>query len=244
MNKFQNVFGLNLQGSSIKDRIAMIFFSTSFDATSFQDASVQSSNRTFFNLKKIRRFLRKSIYLPFIIVLLLFILIGALVIKGASSKSPTSPQTTTTSDGRIALKAPVAQQNLNRSFDFPLRDSTGKQISTLRYEIKNVDLRTEIIINGQKATALEGRDFLVINLAITNSYNRSVKVNARDYLRLTVNTSSVKLAPDIHNDPVEVQPISTKFTRVAFPINDTDKNLVLQVGEIAGTKTTVKLNLK
>jgi hypothetical protein len=56
------------------------------------------------------------------------------------------------------------------------------------------------------------------------------------------NTSEL-LAPDIHNDPVEVQAISTKPTRVGFPINDTDKKLTLFIGEINGQKDKVELGL-
>ena len=81
-------------------------------------------------------------------------------------------------------------------------------------------------------------------MKITNNYDKSVQIPTRDYIRLMVNGSDEKLAPDIHNDPVEIQAISTKYTRVGFPINETDKDLILQVGEIAGKKQTVKLNLK
>jgi hypothetical protein len=52
------------------------------------------------------------------------------------------------------------------------------------------------------------------------------------------------LAPEIHNDPVEVQALSTKYTRLAFPIDDTYKDLTLYVGEINGHKDAIKLNLK
>ena len=52
------------------------------------------------------------------------------------------------------------------------------------------------------------------------------------------------LAPDTHNDPVEIQAISTKFTRVGFIINDSDKDLVLHVGEIQGDKEKIELDLR
>ena len=107
------------------------------------------------------------------------------------------------------------------------------------------ELRKEILIKGQKATAIKGRIFLIINLKIVNTLKQGINVNARDYMRLTVNGNSNELlAPDIHNDPVEVQAISTKHTRVGFAINDNEKNYVLQVGEIDGGKESIKLNLK
>lgn len=147
-------------------------------------------------------------------------------------------------DKKIEIKKARSAQTLNKEFRFPLKDSGGKEISKLKYFIQTVELRDEIIIKGQKATAVRGRAFLILNLKITNDYNRSVQINARDYIRLSVNNSSEKLAPDIHNDPVEIQAISTKITRLGFPVNETDKNLTLQIGEIDGKKELIKLNLK
>jgi hypothetical protein len=108
----------------------------------------------------------------------------------------------------------------------------------------DAELRDEIIVKGKQATAIKGRTFLIVNLKITNDFDKTITINTRDYVRLTVNKNSEKLAPDIHNDPVEIQADSTKYTRVGFPIDDTDKDLTLTVGEINGPKQTIKLNLK
>jgi hypothetical protein len=75
--------------------------------------------------------------------------------------------------------------------------------------------------------------------------DKGIEINSRDYVRLIVDGNTKEmLAPEIHNDPVEAQAISTKYTRVGFPINTSDKNLVLQVGEINGPKQTIKLEFK
>ena len=148
------------------------------------------------------------------------------------------------SDQRVSLPQPVSHQALNSPFTFPLKDQNGKVLSNLNYDIQDAELRNVIVIKGTKATAVQGRTFLVINLKITNNYEKSVQINARDYIRLIINKNDEKLAPDIHNDPVEVQAISTKYTSVGFPINDTFKSLVLQVGEITGKKELITLNLK
>jgi len=84
----------------------------------------------------------------------------------------------------------------------------------------------------------------VLNLKITNNYNKAVQLSTRDYVRLIVDNSSDRLAADIHNDPVDVEPISTKYTRLGFPIVSDAKSLKLEVGEITGTKQTVQVNLK
>ena len=87
---------------------------------------------------------------------------------------------------------------------------------------------------------------LILNVKLVNTYTKPVQINARDYVRLSVNNAgSEQLAPDIHNDPVDSQASSTKPTRVGFFINESDKNLTLSVGQYvgddSGKKDTIKL---
>lgn len=110
--------------------------------------------------------------------------------------------------------------------------------------LKNIELRDVIIYRGQVAPAVAGRVFVIVNLEITNDSPYAVKMNVKDYFRLIVDDKQQKFAPDIHNDPVTIQAISTKATRVGFPIDDTFKNLKLQVGEISGKKEIVNLRLR
>ncbi len=148
-----------------------------------------------------------------------------------------------TDGNRLGVPKPIATQMLNRKFDFPLRDDAGKQVSTIGYEIQDANLQNSFLYQGKLATAVKGRTFLIVNLKITNPYSKTIQVNARDYIRVKANGSSEQLAPEIHNDPVEVQPKSTKYTRVGLPLNDTDKDIVLVVGELTGAKTPINLSL-
>lgn len=191
----------------------------------------QRRNRNFGSRKKFGRYI---IYAVIIIVVFLA------VKKLAQSIGGTSAQT---SDERIEVQKAKASIDLNKEFSFPLRDSAGDEVSSIIYTLESAELRDEIIVKGQRATAIKGRTFLIINLKIANEYNQAIEIDTRDYLRLTRNDNKEeKLAPDIHNDPVEVQAISTKLTRLGFPINDTDTNLKLHVGEIAGGKEVIDLN--
>lgn len=181
-----------------------------------------------------------------VLVILIILFAGFILIKNASKNQSSASNTSTlgAEDQRVNVQKPKSTQELNRQFSFPLKGADGNEVSQIKYEIQNVELRNEIIVKGQKATAVQGRTFLILNLKITNNYDKSIQINARDYVRLVVNNAPDKLAPDIHNDPVEIQAISTKYTRLGFPINDTDKNLVLQIGEISGPKESITLNLK
>lgn len=143
---------------------------------------------------------------------------------------------------KISVKGASSTTNINKEFSFPLKDSKGKEISNFKYMLEKAELRDEIIVKGKKATAVKGRVFLILTLKITNEYTQSIEVNTKDYVRLSVNGNRDEwLAPDIHNDPVKVQAISTKYTRVGFPINESDKDLVLRVGEINGEKEEINL---
>lgn len=143
--------------------------------------------------------------------------------------------------------APLAKETqvVNRIFNFPIKDNNGKEVSKIKYEILSINLQDEILVKGQRARSVQGRTFLIINIKISNSFTQGIQINSRDYVRLIINGNKGELiAADIHNDPVEVQAISTKTTRIGFPINETDTNLDIQVGEINGKKEIVKVNFE
>lgn len=130
---------------------------------------------------------------------------------------------------------------IDREFGFPIKNQKGEEISKLQYKVENAELRDKIVIKSQNATAATGRIFLVINIKLKNDSDKSIEINTKDYLRLSVNNNDAEwLAADVHNDPVLVQPISTKYTRLAFPINTSDKDFKLRIGEISGEKQIVE----
>ena len=189
-------------------------------------------------LSALRRFFRKTILLPFIVVVLLFLVFAGFLMKDTVLKNINF------SSDKTSLKPPVATETINKSFSFPIIDQSGDKVGAVKYELQNAELREEIVIRGQKATVVNGKKFLVFNLKLTNTYNKAIQINARDFIRLSVNKSNEKLAPDIHNDPVEVQALSTKYTRVGFPVENTAKDLVINIGEINGKKQLIKLNIQ
>jgi hypothetical protein len=173
-----------------------------------------------------------------LVVAVLIIIVGRKVLIGRKTNS------NSTSSAQADVLGAKATQDINRDFDFPVKNSNGEKLTDFKYSIESAELRDQIIVQGQKATAVSGRTFLIINLKITNDQDKPITINTKDYIRLSVNGNKDEwLAPDIHNDPVDVQAISTKYTRVGFPVNNSDKNLVLRVGEIDGDKQEIELNL-
>lgn len=148
------------------------------------------------------------------------------------------------SDNRTEAPKAIATQNLNKEFKFSLKDDKGKEVAKISYLVQTANLQDAFIYQGKLAKAVRGRTFLIFDLKITNPYTKTVEINAKDYIRVKVNNSSEQLAPEIHNDPVQIQANSTKYTRIGLPINDADKSLVILIGELQGNKQTVKLDLK
>ncbi len=176
--------------------------------------------------------------------LLVVAVIALVLVGGAFYLGKTMGSTTQYNDERPVISEAKAKQDLNKEYSFPLRDKDGKEVSKIIYKIDSVELNDNLIVKGQRVRSVQGRTFLVVNIRVTNNHNQAIDINTRDYVRLSANGTSELLAPDVHNDPLQVQAISTKLTRIAFPINDSDKNLKLTVGEINGEKQTVDLSLQ
>ena len=226
--------------------LAMADYSTgSFRTPSQNNSSFQSSGSGS-QFKKFQRLFKKSPLVQFLIIVVIVFAIAIFGITIVIRKSTTDVTPSAASTAKqISVAKPLATETLNKSFDFPLKDATGKTVSTIHYEIQSAEFDNQVIIKGQQATAVAGKTFLVLNLKIDNDYSKAVELNTRDYVRLIVNgNKDEKLAADIHNDPVDVEAISTKFTRIGFPVDTNAKSLVLEVGEIQGSKQTIQLNLK
>lgn len=176
-----------------------------------------------------------------LLAIALFILFGWLMLRKNTTANPTSQSSTESTNIGPAKKSLA----INRDFYFPIKDSDNNDVSHIKYTIESVELRDTIVVQGKTATAIKGRTFLVLKLKVTNSLDTDIQINTRDYIRLMVNgNNGEQFAPDIHNDPVTVQAISTKQTRLGFPVNDSDIDLVLQIGEIKGNKESLPLEFK
>ena len=230
-------------------RLAMTDYSGSFHNTS-QNNSFAGAGAGM-NSKKFQKFFKESPMLPLIVVaVIIFVIaiiaIGSVIRKSTTGITPTSASTTNGNNTQqVSVPKPVATETLNKNFAFPLKDSVGKVVSNIQYQIQSVEMDNQVIVKGEVATAIAGKTFLILNLQITNNYDKAIQLNTRDYIRLIVDgNASEKLAATIHNDPVDVEPISTTFTRIGFPITTNTKSLALEVGEIDGTKQTIPLTIQ
>lgn len=180
---------------------------------------------------------RGLIIITAVLVIGLFLLVKFNPLQSNNPKTQTSNKT--------AIRDAIATLPLNKEFKFPLKDEKSETVGEIKYFIENAEIRDEIVIKGRKASAVKGRTFLILNLKIVNDSNKTISMSTKDYVRLSVNGNETELlAPTIHNDPVVVDAISTKPTRIGFAINESDKNLKIKVGEIKGEKVALDINFK
>ena len=182
---------------------------------------------------------RKSIFISLGVIIVIFLIV--ILINMGITKS--NAQSGNTAAQKTQVVQPVSDQTINRDFQFSVKDKTGKVLTLFDYKILDAQFINEVVINGQKYNPIPGKTFLVINLQITNNFTQTITIAPRDYVRIMMNNSKEKLAPDIYNDPVDVQAISTKPSKLALAVSTTDKDIQMQVGEITGTKTLIPLTL-
>lgn len=175
----------------------------------------------------------------YVIIAIVVFIAGFLLIK-YNPLVPNKQQASSSS--KAVLKDALKTLPLNKEFKFPLKDDKNETVGEIKYVIENAELRDEIIIKGRKAYAVAGRVFLVLNLKIVNDSNKTISMSTKDYVRLFLNgNENESLSPSIHNDPVVVDAISVKPTRIGFAINSSDKDIKIKVGEIKGEKTTIDI---
>lgn len=224
--------------SSLRKKISTLFsFSTSGSTPAYYSDSGQTARPSLDNTSKK---LKKN---KFLFILVAAIVVLVLTVVFASNRKNISG-TNALGQQRVLLNDAKSQEVLNKKFEFPIRDANGKEVTKIVYLIQNAELRDQIVVKGQRADAIAGRMFLILNLKLTNDYTKTIALSTRDFVRLSVNGSKEKMAFDIHNDPVEVLAGSVKVTRLATAINTTDKDITLLVGEISGPKQTIKLQFK
>lgn len=172
------------------------------------------------------------------------LLIAAVVVLVVGGRAIISKASGASGGEKVTIRPPRKTIEINREFTFPIRGEEGEESGrVIKYVVEKFELADEIVVKGQRATAVTGRTFLIFSIKLINDEDVGIEIDTRDYIRASVNNSDERLAADIHNDPVEVQPLSTKSTRIGFPTDDNVKHITLFVGEIKGDKEAIEVSL-
>lgn len=210
--------------ASLRQKFSLLFSGLADSSFTFQRTTA-SRFKGMFSKKKIGTFLFLTI-----IAVSLFTALRLVLNRGNIQSSQVLPMSTD-----------VQSVPVEREFSLQVYDKDKKLSDQIRYVITNAQLTKQIIIKGQKATAVKGRIFLILNLKLVNEFNNSLFLNTRNYVRVQPFGAQDKLAPEIHNDTVEVQPLSTKLTRIGLPVNEENKEFTVFVGEIDGQKEEINI---
>lgn len=99
------------------------------------------------------------------LLFIFLLIIGVILAARFLFTGESSTQTDSTSEDGIVEAKEI--QSLDREFIFPLNDGE-KDVSEVKFFIDDVELREEIVVQGQKAVAVPGRIFF-------DSYPKSIK---------------------------------------------------------------------
>ena len=182
MKNLAAAFTNNLSRTFRTSVLAMTDYSTS--NTRLNSTGSTGSNIGF-QFKKIKRFFKNSKTMPFIIIGVIVLVLLLVVFRNLSRHAVMgqTPTVATSPTGQISIAKPLETETLNKNFQFPLNNASGQQVSQIQYNIQSAELDNQIIVQGQIATAVQGRVFLIINLNITNNYDKYIQLNTRDYVR-------------------------------------------------------------
>lgn len=151
-------------------------------------------------------------------------------------------QTTASSNSGRAILGSTQKKYLEINQNILIPIEIGNENSNIIYMVESAELQDSVIVKGASATAVAGKRFLVLNLKISNSQPQRVKLDTRDFVRLGIYQSNDRLAPALHNDPVELQPISDQYTRLGFSVSADAREFILYLGEIEGEKIEIPIS--
>ena len=75
-----------------------------------------------------------------------------------------------------------ASETINKELTFPLRNEKGEEVSRISYMVEKAELMDQILVRGEKATAVSGRTFLILTIKIKNDFDKSIEINTKDYI--------------------------------------------------------------
>lgn len=132
---------------------------------------------------------------------------------------------------------------LKQSFTVNAKTQDGRSTNgTLKIDVIGTYKDSSLLVQGTRVSARNGKQFLIINMEITNQYNLPLYTYPVDTFRL-VTADGKKYAPTAHQSNVEIRPQATKSSNVGFIVPLDQKKFKIEVGELTGDKTLLEFSL-
>lgn len=133
---------------------------------------------------------------------------------------------------------------LSQNFEVVAKTKDGKNTNgKLPIEVTGAYRSDFVLVQGQRVTARNNKEFVVLNMEISNSYNVPLYTYPVDSFRL-IDADGKKFAPTAHQGNVEVRPQATKTSNVGFIVQKGIERFKVEVGELNGEKTILEFSLK
>lgn len=132
---------------------------------------------------------------------------------------------------------------LKQSFSVVAQTKDGKTTNgNFAIDVTGAYRSGTVLVQGTSVVAKNNKDFLVINMDITNPYNVPLYIYPVDNYRL-VDSTGKKFAPTTHQGQVEVRPQSTKQSNVGFIVPLNQNKFKIEVGQLTGDKVLLDFSL-
>lgn len=139
--------------------------------------------------------------------------------------------------------APVKILPLKQSFQITALTKDGRTTNgTFKVDVTGAYRAPQLLVQGQNVIARNNKDFMVVNMQITNNYNQPLYVYPVDSFRL-IDSSGKKFAPTAHQGNVEVRPQSTKNSNVGFIVPTDQSKFKVEVGGLNSDKVILEFSL-
>jgi hypothetical protein len=133
---------------------------------------------------------------------------------------------------------------LAHNYEVVAKTKDGKNTNgKLPIEVTGAQKAEWVLVQGQRVTARNNKEFLVLNMEISNNYNVALYTYPVDSFRL-IDSDNKKFAPTAHQGNVEIRPQSTKTSNVGFIVPKGTDRFKVEVGELNGEKTVLEFTLK
>lgn len=139
--------------------------------------------------------------------------------------------------------APANVLPLKQSFSVVAQTKDDKTTNgNFKVDVTGAYRSDSVLVQGTSVVARNGKDFMVINMDITNQYNVPLYMYPVDSYRL-IDTDGKKYAPTAHQGQVEVRPQSTKTSNVGFIVPKDQSKFKIEVGQLTGSKVILDFSL-
>lgn len=139
--------------------------------------------------------------------------------------------------------APTKILPLKQNFSVVALTKDGKTTNgNFAIDVTGAYRADSILIQGSNVVARNGKDFLVINMELSNPYNLPLYNYPVDSFRL-IGVDGKKYAPTAHQGNVEVRPQATKTSNVGFIVPKELKKFKVEVGQLTGDKVLLEFSL-